>query len=66
VPTMKDGTISPWQQFKAGVAAEDALCPATKQGERLMLLVSPDDRPFCVKLSDEGFMKKRGWTEPYQ
>jgi hypothetical protein len=66
VPTKKDGTISPWQQFKAGVAAEDAICPETKHGEKLMLLVSPDGRPFCVKLSDEGFMKKRGWTEPYQ
>ena len=65
VRTMKDGTISPLHQSRAGVVAEDTVCPDTRQGEKLMLLVSPHGKPFCVKLSDEEFMKKRGWTEPY-
>lgn len=66
VPTRKDGTITPLQQFKAGVAAEHTVCPPREQGEeRLMLLISPKGKPYCVKISDEGFMKRHGWTEPY-
>lgn len=67
VPTRRDGTITPLQQFKAGVAAEDAVCPTPReQGEeeRLMLLISPKGKPYCVKISDEGFMKRHGWAEP--
>jgi hypothetical protein len=65
VPTRKDGTITPLQQFKAGVAAEDTVCPPREQGEEpLMLLISPKGKPYCVKISNEGFMKRHGWTEP--
>lgn len=66
VPTRRDGTVTPLQQFKAGVAAEDSVCPLREQGEeRLMLLISPKGKPYCVKISDEGFMKRHGWTEPW-
>lgn len=43
VPVRKDGTISPWQQFKAGVAAEDVVC---RKG--LELVVSLKGRPYCA------------------
>lgn len=66
VHTMKDGIISPLHQSRAGVTSEDTVCPETRQGEQLMLLISPHGKPFCVKISDEEFMKKRGWTEHHQ
>lgn len=67
VPTRKDGTITPLQQFKAGVAAEDTVCPPTKPDETpTMLLISPYGKPYCVKITNEGFMKRHGWTEPYR
>jgi hypothetical protein len=66
VPTRNDGTITPLQQFRAGVAAEDAVCPVRQQEEeQIMLLISPDQKPYCVKWSNEGFMKRHGWTEPF-
>lgn len=67
VPTRNDGTITPLQQFKAGVAAEDAVCPVRQQEEeQLMLLISPNQKPYCVNWSNEGFMKRHGWIEPFQ
>ncbi len=65
VPTRSDGTISPLKQFKAGVAAEDVVCRQLEGVERkFMLLISPYGEPYCVSLSNEGFMKAKGWTEP--
>lgn len=67
VPTRNDGTITPLKQFKAGVAAEDAVCPQRQQvDEQFMLLISPNQKPYCVNWSNEGFMKRHGWTEPFQ
>lgn len=66
VPTRKDGTISPLQQFKAGVAAEDTACPSAEQGEtHTMLLIDPKGKPYCVKITHEGFMRQHGWTDPW-
>lgn len=67
VPTRKNGIITPLQQFKSGIAAEDAICPLRLDGEQdLMLLIGPNQKPYCVKWSNEGFMKRHGWTEPFQ
>jgi len=61
VPTKKDGTISPLQQFRAGVAAEDVPCPQTQE---FMLMISPSGKPYCVDSSDVRFMTVRGWAAP--
>ncbi|NWG37492.1 hypothetical protein [Nitrososphaera sp.] len=51
VPTRKDGTISPLQQFKAGVKAEDVLCGDGYLNNEYRLVVHPDGKPFCVTRS---------------
>lgn len=43
VITMKDGTISPFQQFKTGVAAKDIACK-----EDLKLIINPKGKPYCA------------------
>lgn len=63
VPARLDGAITPLHQLKAGVAAEDVMCPHTQQGEEMfMLLISPKDKPYCAYLVNEGFLKAKGWT----
>jgi len=62
VPTRPDGTIAPLHQLEAGVAAEDVMCP--REGEKFMLLISPKSKPYCAHLSNEGFLKAKGWTTP--
>jgi hypothetical protein len=44
VPTKKDGTISPLQQIKAGVAAQDVACPDRYPD----VIVRPDGMPYCT------------------
>lgn len=48
VPTRKDGTITPLQQFKAGVRAEDVVCGNSLSDIDYRLVIHPDGRPFCV------------------
>lgn len=44
VPTKKDGTISPLQQVKAGIAPRDVLCSSPNN----MLIISMSDKPYCA------------------
>ena len=44
VPTKKDGTIAPLQQYRAGVAAKDVVCPV----EYPILVIRSDGMPYCV------------------
>jgi hypothetical protein len=57
VPVKKDGTITPPQQRKEGIAPEDVLCP-----EGLQLFIrSIDDKSYCLtpELTDK--FVDRGW-----
>jgi hypothetical protein len=45
VSIKKDGTISPLQQVKAGVAPRDVLCPDPNH----MIIISMKDKPYCAK-----------------
>lgn len=54
VPVRKDGTIAPWQQFKAGVAAKDIVCR-----EGFEPIVHPDGRPFCATPNSKEKLQER-------
>lgn len=54
VPVRSDGTIPPLHQFKAGVLAEDVICR-----EGFELVISPDDKPYCVKPKTLQILKDR-------
>jgi hypothetical protein len=54
VPTKKDGTIAPLQQFMAGVAAKDVVCPAKYP----QLVIRSDGMPYCVDNSMLAFLHK--------
>ena len=58
VPVKKDGTISPLKQIKAGVAPQDVICP----DDGHMLLISPQDRPYCASESTVTKLRKQ-WQE---
>ena len=44
VPTKKDGTITPLQQFNAGVDAKNVKCPLAYQ----KVIIRADGIPYCV------------------
>lgn len=57
VITMKDGTISPYQQIKAGVAANDVSC---KEGFDLIL--NPKGKAYCATPSIVELLQERWYN----
>lgn len=65
VPTKKDGTISPLQQFKAGMKARDVVCVDGSSDREYRLVIHPDGRPFCVtRESATDLIQRWGVTIP--
>ncbi|WP_415281632.1 hypothetical protein [Candidatus Nitrososphaera sp. FF02] len=49
VPVRKDGSISPLQQFKAGVPAKSIVCKDAFDADQMYrLVVHPSGKPYCV------------------
>jgi hypothetical protein len=54
IPTKKDGTIAPLQQYRAGVAAKDIMCPE----KYTILVIRSDGSPYCVNQQIPIFLYK--------
>jgi hypothetical protein len=61
VPVRKDGSISPLQQFKAGVTADSIVCKDAFNADQVYrLVVHPDGKPYCVTRESATELIQRG------